>query len=104
MGFQKRPEVDRLFLFLSKIEDAAKEFGYEIKTDAYDVYLWPTYDEKTGRLGEWLALYIRERKEENGIPETTGTTEAKEKLNGVSKEAGSTDKARRLTRGYYPEE
>jgi len=38
------------------------------------------------------------------FPDTKAAFEAKEKLNGVSKEAGSTDKARRLTRGYYPEE
>ena len=66
---------NRLFLFMSKLQDLAADYDYEIKTEQ-DQSLWPTYDKETGGLGKWLALYIREREgTKYGLPETPGTTE-----------------------------
>ena len=72
---------DRLFPFTVRLQELAKEFGYEIKTDAYEVAFWPAYDKETGGLGEWLAMYIRERKVSSGISKTPGKTEGTEVSN-----------------------
>ena len=50
-------QVENLVKFTEALKILAKENGYEIKSVDDDVYL---YDEKTGGLGSWFALYIRE--------------------------------------------
>ncbi len=51
-----------LSIFIEKLKNFAKQNGAEIKSDKDGVALWPTYDRKTGGLGEWFCLYIKASK------------------------------------------
>ena len=53
--------------FIAEITELAKQRGFEIKQDRGGVTLWPTYDAKTGGLGEWFCMYIRAVKESKNV-------------------------------------
>lgn len=61
--------------FTEELIAFAKERGFTIKTDKDGVALWPTYDNQTGGLGRWIALYITPSEDSNGVPEEAGSTE-----------------------------